>query len=164
MGDTRTLDRIIFSKLVGQARYSRDLSTQTAAAVVKNGSMLSIACNNIPANVETPAYRMARPLKYMFTEHAERAAIYACADVGVPTGGAIMYALWGVCADCARAVILSGIKELVVHGFYAGEHWGESIEIAFTMLKEAGVAVREYHKPVDPAGPGLLFNGDIVKF
>ena len=54
---------------------------------------------------------------------------------------------WAACADCARAIIQSGIKKLVVHkqaGDKSPEFWRQEIEIAFVMLQEANVELVRY--------------------
>lgn len=154
-------EQIIFRTLMEEARLSPDPSTQTAAVVI-NSYHEVYGINTFPDGVSP---RLERPEKYLFIEHAERGAILRCAKHGVPTEGGTMYTLWAICADCARAVICAGITELVSHSFYKSDsHWGDSIAAGFTMLDEAGVKVRFVDFPVDPDGPGLLYNGQIVSF
>jgi len=59
--------------------------------------------------------RWDRPAKYQYVEHAERQAIYNAAFLGVSLRGATAYLSWEprVCVSCARAVIQSGVAELV---------------------------------------------------
>jgi dCMP deaminase len=48
--------------------------------------------------------------------------------------------MWFPCADCARAIIQSGIKNVVCYKpDYTIPKWGESFKIAHEMLDEAGI-------------------------
>jgi dCMP deaminase len=95
-------------------------------------------------------------------EHAERAAIYACARHGVATSGCVMYAPWFACPDCARAIILAGIKEVVglcMLRDLTAEKWRKPIEIADEMLTDAGVSLRWVNEKM---GVTLMFDGKAV--
>ena len=61
-----------------------------------------------------------------------------------------MYVTWGICADCARAAILCGIRKIYTHSFYDGTAHSptESTEAATLMLLEAGVELVPYHGKV----------------
>lgn len=147
------------------ARRSDDKSTQNAAVLYdKSGVSIGYGVNNIPDGVDEIAERYERPEKYFYTEHAERNALFCCARFGKATTESTMYALWAACADCARAIIECGVSTLVTHDFYRSTRWGDSIAAGYTMLNEAGIEVVKYSGPVDPDGPGLLFNGEIVRF
>ncbi|MFX8778102.1 deaminase, partial [Acinetobacter baumannii] len=89
--------------------------------------------------------RWERPLKYQFVEHAERNSIFHAAREGSKLAGSTMYCPWYACADCARAIIQAGIKEVVGHQKcfdLTPGHWKESIANAFQMFEEAGVKTR----------------------
>ena len=54
-----------------------------------------------------------------------------------------MYVSWYPSADCARAVIQSGISELVaVELDWNDEKWGSDFAVVRDMLAEAGVSCR----------------------
>jgi len=91
--------------------------------------------------------RRQRPAKYQWTEHAERSAIYDAARRGISTDGTTIYVPWLACADCGRAIVLSGIKRAVRH--HIPQHdlrpdWAASIAIADQMFSETGIEVVEY--------------------
>ena len=51
------------------------------------------------------------------------------------------------CADCARAVIQAGIKEVVYHEGWNNNNdpkWKESCDIGNQLMLEAGVKIRPY--------------------
>jgi len=142
---------------------SFDPSTQNAAVIVLNGCILSTGVNSLPSGVERIPDRLQRPVKYQWTEHAERNAIYRAASCGIKVRGATMYCPWAPCAECARAIIQSGIRELVGHD--ASMHatrpdWAESLAIAIQMMEEAGVIFRKVHGQF---GVPVRFNGQMVQ-
>jgi len=130
-------------------RYATDNSddpcTQNGAVLV-SGRRLIYAANRFPTGVAVTGERLERPTKYSFMEHAERGVIYAAAAAGVPTAGATLYCPWFACADCARAIICAGIREVVglslPMGDEAAKRWAESVEKGLSMLTEAGVGQR----------------------
>lgn len=132
-----------------KAKESEDPSTQNAALLVSDrGDILVADTNRFPEGVKTNKERWERPLKYKFIEHAERNICYVSAKQGIKTKGLTMVCPWAACSDCARAIIQSGIIRLVTHQQAherSPEFWAKEIEIAFTMLKEAGVEVVMYN-------------------
>jgi len=107
--------------------------------------------------------RWERPLKYSYVEHAERAAVYEAAKTGRETRGATLYVCWYACADCARAVIMAGVKEVVGHDHplhASRQDWAESVRLGREMLSEAGVAQRLVRAEL---GVEFRFNGELVR-
>lgn len=144
------------------ATESPDPSTQVGAVVVATNGMVLEACNTFPRGVESTPERLERPLKYSYVEHAERGCVYGAAKLGISLRGAVMYAPWHSCVDCARAIINSGIE--VVYGHTQAftktpYQWRESILIAHNMLEEAGVVLR-FHDGFLNANP-IRFNGEL---
>jgi len=145
-----------------KAKESVDLSTQNGAVLVpatREGQIIT-ACNTLPTNIKNTPERLERPLKYNFVEHAERGVIFAAAREGVCTKDSTMYVPWFACSDCARAIILAGVKRVVGHKAMMDktpERWKESIEHAFVMLKEAGIDTHLYEGEVLPP---VKFNGE----
>lgn len=145
---------------INYAVTSRDPSTQNSALLFDgNGQLLAHATNAFPNGVRANYKRWhTRPQKYFYVEHAERAVIYSAAMRGISTRGLTMVAVWASCADCARAIISSGITTLVRYQSPDHERWAESTEIGEQMLKEAGVAVITLTDPL-PDTAVLLRNG-----
>lgn len=129
------------------ASWSKDRSTKVGAIIVDDHKrILSVGYNGFPTgcddNVEE---RYNRPLKYRWTEHAERNAIYNAARNGVMTDGSVMYLFWFPCTDCARAIIQSGIREIYCDKpNFQDERWGEDFKISDQMFKEAGIKMNYY--------------------
>jgi len=131
---------------------SKDPSTQTACVIVgPNQEVRSIGYNGIPRGVMDLPKRFERPIKYKWVEHCERNAIYNAARVGIPVDDCTMYIMWYPCADCARAIIQSGISTLVVPAGsreIGKERWGDDFAVAEVMFAEAGTTVREVGEPL----------------
>jgi len=144
------------------AEHSPDPSTQNGAIIVRDNSFFSMepenllgsGLNRFPRNVEKSTKRLERPMKYYFIEHAERNAIYSAAFFGNSTRESIMYAPWFACADCGRAIIQAGIKEVIGstwpekwwnerdNSVDSKRNWKESIKVALEMFDEADVKYR----------------------
>jgi len=128
--------------------WSKDPSTKVGCVIVFGDVVLSTGVNGFPRGVnDDMPERLARPLKYKWSEHAERNAAYNAARTGTRLQGGVMYTSLFPCEDCARAIIQCGIAELV--SIRPGDsdtdtRWAESFVIASEMLQEAGVTVRFY--------------------
>lgn len=142
---------IQMAELVSQK--SKDRSTKIGAVIVGGeNEVRSVGFNGFPRRIDDNVEdRHGRPLKYRWTEHAERNAIYNAARIGIPVAGCAMYTTGRAiaCTDCARAIIQAGIVALYgrterkeIHRA-KGSHWDEDLAIAKTMLLEAGVDLIE---------------------
>jgi dCMP deaminase len=97
------------------ASWSKDKSRKAAAVIVDERNVLvSMGWNGFPRGLDDEVLcRHERPAKYLWTEHAERNAIYNAAANGFRLMGCRMYLPWFPCADCARAIVQAGIKEVI---------------------------------------------------
>lgn len=136
------------AKSVGQ--WSKDRSTKVGCVIVgPDREIRSTGYNGFPRGVnDEPDCRHARPTKYLFTEHAERNAIYNAARMGTSLLNCTLYFYWPAsgppCADCARAIIQSGISRVV--GKVGDDDpttwrqdWKESQLVSVEMFNEANV-------------------------
>lgn len=137
---------------MGMAEYvatkSKDRSTKVGAVIVspEDHAVLSTGWNGFPRGVnDNVDERHGRPAKYLWTEHAERNAVYNAVRRGVPLLGSAIYVTHMPCCDCARALVQSGIKTLVTREpewdnphIKATQH----LEVSRLMFEEAGIAVR----------------------
>lgn len=124
---------------------SKDRSTKVGCVIVgPDNEIRSTGYNGFPRGIndDTPE-RHERPEKYLWTEHAERNAIYSAARVGIPLKGCRAYLPWFPCMDCARALVQSGIVELIATKPDLNDpKWGEDFKRVGTLFAEAGVALR----------------------
>lgn len=141
---------------------SLDTSTHNGSVLVTPIGQRVLGTNRLPPGVRPNDRRLnQRPDKYAYMEHAERWAIYEAARQGISTDGATLYVPWYACADCARAIIVAGIKRVIGHKAMfdkTPERWRESIAIGDEMLDEAGVIRDIYDGPI--GGVRVLFNGE----
>ena len=131
------------------AMRSKDESTHQGAVVVgPDNEVRSMGYNSFPRGInDDDPVRQERPLKYKLIEHSERNSLYNAILMGVSLKSCRMYVTGIPCADCARGIIQSGIKEVIVDNSLdeiAGydEMWKESIEATLIMFQEAGVSLR----------------------
>jgi dCMP deaminase len=81
--------------------------------------------------------------KYIWSCHAEQNAIFNAARIGMALKGCTIYVPWFPCVECTKAIIQSGITELVAYApDRPSSNWHEDFSIAGQMLKEAGIEVR----------------------
>lgn len=144
-----TWDQTFLALAKEVARRSKDPSTQVGAVIVgPDREVRSLGYNCFPRDVDDGAPgRLERPLKYRWLEHAERNAIYNAARVGIPLKGCGMFVSWLPCSDCARAIIQSGIANLVIEDLSIPERWREDFVTSLTMLREAQIGL---YRPDDP--------------
>lgn len=142
-------DELFIKQAMLIAEKSKDPSTKVGCVIVGEGNViLSLGFNGFPRKVhEQVDGRWVRPEKYIWTEHAERNAIYNAARHGIKLEGSRAYLNWepNPCSDCTRALIQAGIKEVIgvnrpFTGVGVGVHY--HISHAAQMMEEAGVARR----------------------
>lgn len=146
---------------------SKDPSTKVGCILVgEDNEILSTGFNGFPRGIsetverhqvssdglsssveELISERWDRPEKYKWTEHAERNAIYNAARNGIKLKGARAYLNWEPipCTDCTRALIQSGIVEIIgpnipFGGVGAGTHY--HLNASVDMIKESGIKFR----------------------
>jgi dCMP deaminase len=135
--DLRFLELALF---VGQ--WSKDRSRKVGCVIVDaHNSVRSVGYNGFPRGIhDDPPPRHERPAKYLWTEHAERNAIYQAARMGVGLQGTTMYLPWFPCMDCARAIVQAGITKLIAYRPDISEpQWGDQFVTALELLREADI-------------------------
>lgn len=128
------------------ASWSKD-STQVGCVVVawQTQAQLSQGYNGPPRGVDDEApERRERPCKYLYAAHAEENAIAHAAKTGTSLAGSTLYVTFCPCAACARMIIQSGIREVVIYPANedVAARWADSFVAARNMFHEAGVVVR----------------------
>jgi dCMP deaminase len=137
--DSRFLE---LARYVGQ--WSKDRSRKVGCVIVgPHREVRALGYNGFPRGIDDAASdRHKRPDKYLWTEHAERNAIFQAARIGTPLEGCTMYLPWFPCMACARAVVQVGIARLVAtRPDTSDPQWGEEFEAALALLKEANMIV-----------------------
>ena len=146
-------------------RDSDDPRTRVGAAVqfTPEPRDVCFGSNRFPRGVVANDARKSLEHKARYIEHAERDVLFTCARYGFKTRGAVMYAPWFACCECARAIIGAGIKEVVglmrLHSM-TPTRWSGDIAAAHQMLEEAGVGMRWITAEL---GTTILFDGKEIE-
>lgn len=146
-----TFDRQGIAVAEQLALRSRDESRKSGFYVLApDGTVLARGCNQFVDGVDETTARKQRPAKYAYTEHAERNAIYGASRKGISLEGSTAYLNWYPCAECARALVLTGIKRLVCYEpDWTEERYG--FQFARVILEEGGVEVDYIGQKVEGA-------------
>ena len=124
------------------AQWSKDTNSKNSAIIVDGDNIvISMGYNGFPRGCDDSILsRYERPDKYLFTEHAERNAIYHAARHGMTLKGCSMYVTLFPCSDCARAIIQTGITKLISPiPDVDHERWGVHFKASMAMFEEANV-------------------------
>lgn len=143
----KATDALEHAKFLAQ-HYSRDQSSKIGALILgPTGEPLSWGYNGFPRGVNDEVKeRYERPLKYQWTEHAERNAIFNAARSGHKLLGSSIY-ITGLCPcpDCTRGIIQAGINQVYLEAWAfdpeneRAKVWAPGWEISKEMLTEAGI-------------------------
>ncbi len=126
------------------AMWSKDPHYQYGAVIVgPRKRIVSIGYNGFPRGLDdSKVTRYQEPDDKWFLEHAERNAIYNATE---PLIGYTLYVNGHICADCARAIIQSGIQGVVIDAGTPKIPYKKRRKLsnaaAVQMLDEAKVAV-----------------------
>lgn len=154
-GDYITWDQYFMSIAIMSAQRSKDPSTQVGACIVdKDNRILSVGYNGMPSGCdddEMPWNREGEALesKYFFVCHAELNAILNYRGFGTLRGSRCYVTLFP-CNECAKAIIQSGIKEII----YKSDKYSDSDSTVASkkMFDMAGVKYTPYketHKKIE---------------
>ncbi len=126
---------------------SKDPSTQVGACIVdKDHKVVSIGYNGMPRGIDESqvSWEKGEDLdsKYLYVCHAEFNAILNTRN-GSALDGCTLYVTLFPCNECAKAIIQTGIKEVV----YAENKYSEATntKASVHLLHLAGVKIRKYN-------------------
>jgi len=149
MNDTSiSFDELYMKMVYLVASKSKDPSTKIGAVIVKDNRVISTGYNGFPIGVDDEISRYNdRETKYMYIVHAEHNAILASAKFGISTMGTTLYTNGLPCNSCMKAVIQSGISEIVIHDKWPSMNhsdWERASEISRIMLYETKLKLRVF--------------------
>ncbi|MBR1664524.1 MAG: dCMP deaminase family protein [Ruminococcus sp.] len=138
------------------AMRSKDPNTQVGACIVsEDNKILSVGYNGMPLGCDDDTMPWDREgeyldTKYPFVAHAELNAILNRPTVSLKN--ARIYVSLFPCNECAKAIIQSGIKEVVYwHNKYKDT---DGVKASEMMFRLAGVTLRQYI----PSGREVTFD------
>ncbi len=126
---------------------SKDPNTQVGCCIVsQDNKILSMGYNGLPRGCSDDEFPWARdgddPLetKYAYSTHSELNAILNYNGTGL--AGAKMYVTLFPCNECAKAIIQTGIREVI----YADDKYADTTEVKASkrMMAASGVAFHQY--------------------
>lgn len=126
------------------AMRSKDPNTQVGACIVSpEKKIMSMGYNGFPSGCSDDEFTWAREgedNKYFYSTHSELNAILNYR--GGSLEGATIFVTLFPCNECAKAIIQSGIKEVV----YADDKYSNTPGVIASkrMLRAAGVKLRRY--------------------
>lgn len=140
--DYITWDEYFMGVAILASKRSKDPNTQVGACIVSpDHIILSTGYNGFPAGCSDDEYPWAREgadTKYPYVVHAELNAILN--SNGKSLQGASIYVALFPCNECAKAIIQSGIKEVI----YLSDKYAETdaTKASKRMLTSAGISLR----------------------
>lgn len=151
-----TFDELYMTLAYTIALKSKDRSTKFGCVVVDSSNTVrSLGYNNFPQGFDDDLEEAhERPLKYKYTEHAERNALYNATRIGVSLNDCRLYIPGFPCTDCCRGIIRTGIKEVIVHKEWiemgGWKQWEEDSKHSRFMFEKCGVNVRFFEGRILP--------------
>ena len=111
-------------------------------AVLATAEAEIAACNTFPPGVRDLPERSVGENRFIWLEHAERTALFEAAKRGLATDGGLLLATYFPCSDCARAIVLSGVKTVAaLRPEFDDPVWGESFRTSAAILSEGAIEV-----------------------
>ena len=127
------------------AQRSKDPNTQVGACIVsQDNKILSIGYNGMPLGCSDDEFAWGRDAdhdnKYFYIVHSELNSILNYR--GGSLEGSKIYVTLFPCNECAKAIIQSGIREVI----YWQDKYKDTAEVIASkrMLRTAGVQITEY--------------------
>ena len=133
---------------------SKDPSTQVGCCIVsKDNRTLSVGYNGAPNGFDDDMFPWGRvgeklDTKYMYVCHSELNAILNYRGSMLDLQGAKIYVRFFPCNECAKAIIQSGIKEVIYSHSYDYDNHSDEMEASIRMFKKCGVTYRKF-EPTD---------------
>ena len=131
------------------SKRSKDPNTQVGACIVdENNVILTTGYNGFPigcSDDEVPWDREGENTKYPYVVHAELNAILNAS--GKSLKGARIYVDLFPCNECAKAIIQSGIREVV----YLSDKYADTagVKASKLMLTTAGVKLTQFKPRIE---------------
>ena len=126
------------------AEWSKYPGRKVGAVIVDDRrTVVSLGYNGCPRGcVDDDPQKYLAETKYLFACHAEQNAIW---NSNKSVLGCTIYVMWFPCADCAKAIIQSGITTVVAKKpDFEDPDWGGHFKAALQMFHETQTVIRWY--------------------
>lgn len=144
---TPTWDDYFMSMVYLIASKSKDERTHIGAVVIgPDKEIKTTGYNSFVRRLKDDIpERQEKPEKYFWFEHAERNAIFYAAKYGVSLNNCKLYVQGTPCMDCARAIVQSGIKKVIIHKKWDDmfeDIWLEHKKRTLMLFEEAEITLK----------------------
>jgi dCMP deaminase len=142
----------IFQRAEIKALQSRKKNTKVGALLLdKNYEIIIEACNDYIYPVYDSENFESLQDKKLYSEHAERHLIYSSIRLGIHDfQDKILVVTHFPCCDCARAIILIGIRKLLIGTKYGDANfyskWKDNINVSHRMLLQNNVEINFFNE------------------
>ena len=124
------------------AKMSKDENTKVGALIVdtENKVVVSSGWNDLPRGVNHSVERNSRPIKYVYTSHAELSCLTNALRLRSDVVGKTMLVTLGACPQCCSSIVNSGITEIVTPNLdFEHTSCGSLYEHSKNIITEGGV-------------------------
>jgi len=136
------VDRLLEQAVTAAVASPNEIRKVGAVLVTADRSAEIAGCNNFPPGIRHLPERVVGDNRFIWLEHAERAAIFEAAKRGLATDGSMLVSTYFPCTDCARAIVQTGVKTVATpRPEFDDPVWGESFRTSATILAEGAVEV-----------------------
>lgn len=137
-----TLDELMDLAVIAAPNSPNRVRQVGAALAPRDGGPPVAACNTFPPGVRDLPERHEGDGRFVWMEHAERNAIFTAARQGRALEAARLATTFFPCIDCARAIVQSGIAELITPAPALDDPvWGAAFPRSLAILEEGRVAI-----------------------
>ena len=132
---------VLLERAIRAAAASPNRVRKVGAVLVTSDAEVA-ACNTFPPGVRALPERTVGENRFIWMEHAERTALFEATRRGLATDGGMLVSTYFPCTDCARAIVLAGLKSVATpRPEFDDPVWGESFRTSAAILSEGAVEV-----------------------
>jgi len=136
------VDRLLEQAIAAATASPNGIRKVGVVLVTADRSTEIAGCNTFPPGISNLPERVVGDNRFIWLEHAERAAIFEAARRGVATDGGLLVSTYFPCTDCARAIIQAGVRTVAApRPEFDDPVWGESFRTSAAILAEGAVEV-----------------------
>ena len=139
---TERYQKYFINMLHETASMSKDKNTKVGALIIDtiNKVPVSSGWNDLARGVLHTDDRNSRPLKYIYTSHAEQSSLSNALRLRADVVGKTLLVTLGACPQCCNSIVNSGIVEIVTPTLdFNHISCGELYEHSVAIVGESGV-------------------------
>ena len=123
-------------------KFSKDPRRKVDAVIFRESYPLSLGYNGFVRGFpDDILFLQNRDTKNLYSEHAERNAIYNAARNNINIMGASIAVSFHPCHECAKGIIQTGLKRVIYPADSGVGLWADSIKEARFLFDKTGIEV-----------------------